>query len=94
MEKITDKYYLGSNKNTYILYERKVSETTGKESFKNVGYLTTLEAVYTALLEREIKQDLSMLNNINKISEMIKELREFTVKYVEENMDTIKSIQS
>ena len=82
MEKITDKYYLGSNKNTYILYERKISETTGKENFKNIGYLTTLEAVYTALLEKEIKEDLSILNNINKISGMIKELREFTIKYV------------
>lgn len=36
MEKITDKYYLGSNKNTFILYERKVSATTGKESYKNI----------------------------------------------------------
>lgn len=94
MEKITDKYYLGSNKNTYILYERKVSETTGKESFKNIGYLTTLEAVYTALLEKEIKEDLSILNNMNKISDMIKELREFTIKYVENNIDTIKAIQN
>lgn len=86
MEKITDKYYLGSNKNTYILYERKVSETTGKESFKNIGYLTTLEAVYTALLEKEVKEDLTLLNNINKISDMIKELREFTIKYVGEHI--------
>lgn len=86
MKKITDKYYLGSNKNTYILYERKVSETTGKESFKNIGYLTTLEAVYTALLEKEVKEDLTLLNNINKISDMIKELREFTIKYVGENI--------
>lgn len=94
MEKITDKYYLGSNKNTYILYERKVSETTGKESFKNIGYLTTLEAVYTALLEKEIKEDLTILNNLNKISDMIKELREFTIEYVKNNVDTIKDIQN
>lgn len=94
MEKITDKYYLGSNKNTYILYERKVSETTGKESFKNIGYLTTLEAVYTALLEKEIKEDLSILNNMNKISNMIKELREFTIKYISENTNKVEEIQS
>lgn len=89
MEKITDKYYLGSNKNTYILYERKVSETTGKETYKNIGYLATLEAVYTTLLEKEIKEDLSILNNIDKITIMINELREFTVKYVKENTTEI-----
>ena len=38
MEKITDKYYLGSNNNTFILYEKKVS-ASGKEHFENIGYL-------------------------------------------------------
>lgn len=85
MEKINEKYYLGSNKNTYILYERKVSTTTGKETYKNIGYISTLDAVYTTLLEKEIKEDLSILNNIGKFAEMIKELREFTVKYIEKN---------
>lgn len=86
MEKITDKYFLGSNKNTYILYERRVSETTGKETYKNIGYISTLEAVYSTLLEKEIKEDLTILTNINKINEMIKELREFTIRYVKENV--------
>lgn len=84
MEKITDKYYLGSNKNTFILYERKISETTGKESYKNIGYIATLEAVYSTLLEKEIREDLTILNNINRINELIKELKDFTVKYVNE----------
>lgn len=85
MEKITDRYYLGSNKNTFILYEKKVSETTGKETYKNIGYISTLEAVYETLLEKEIRQDLSLLNNIGKINDMIKELKEFTIEYVKEN---------
>lgn len=85
MEKITDKYYLGSSKSTYILYEKKIS-TTGKETYKNIGYMATLEAVYTTLLEKEIKENISILNNIEKITEMVKELREFTVKYVSENL--------
>lgn len=80
MEKITEKYYLGSNKNTYILYEKRKS-TTGKETYKNIGYISTLEAVYTTLLEKEIKEDLKILNNISKITNMIKELKEFTIKY-------------
>ena len=85
MEKITDKYYLGSNKNTFILYEKRISETTGKETYKNIGYRTTLEAVYTTLIEKEIKEDLTILNNIKKITEMINELREFTINYVKEH---------
>lgn len=85
MEKITEKYYLGSNKNTYILYEKKISVSTGKETYKNVGYLRTLEAVYTTLLEKEIKENLTLLNNMNEITKMIKELREFTEKYVNEH---------
>lgn len=85
MEKIIDKYYLGSNKNTYILYERKVSNTTGKETFKNIGYIASLENVYIALIEKEIKKDLSILNNINRVNEIVKELKEFTIKYVKEH---------
>lgn len=81
MEKINDKYYLGSNKNTYILYEKRTSSTTGKETYKNIGYISTLEAVYTTLIEKEIKEDLGVLNNISQITNMIKELRQFTIKH-------------
>ena len=84
MEKITEKYYLGSNKSTFILYEKKIS-ATGKETYKNLGYMATLEAVYTTLINKELREDIELLNNIEKINEMIKELREFTVKYVNEN---------
>lgn len=85
MEKINEKYYLGSNKNNFILYERKVSETTGKETFKALGYMMTLDKVYTTLLDKEIKEDIAILNNIPKIASMINELKDFTVKYVEEH---------
>lgn len=84
MEKITDKYYLGSSKSTFILYEKKIS-STGKETYKNIGYMATLEAVYTTLLEKEIKENVAILNNIEKITSMIKDLREFTIKYVNES---------
>lgn len=50
MEKITDKYYLGSNKNTFILYEKRISKT-GKETYKNIGYIPTLELVYSTLID-------------------------------------------
>ena len=84
MEKINDKYYLGSNKNTFILYEKKIS-SSGKENFKNVGYISSLDAVYSTIIEREIKSDLSIINNIKMITDMIQELKDFTIKYVDEN---------
>ena len=84
MEKINEKYYLGSNKNTFILYEKKIF-STGKENFKNVGYISSLDAVYSTIIEREreIKSDLSIINNIEIIKNMIQELKDFTIKYVE-----------
>lgn len=91
MEKITEKYYLGSNKNTYILYERRIT-TAGKESFKNIGYVATLESVYNTLIEKEVKGDITILNNIEKINSMIKDLREFTIKYVKEHDEKIDKI--
>lgn len=91
MEKITDKYYLGSNKNTFILYEKRVSDTE-KETFKNIGYIATLEAVYTTLIDKEIKGNIAILNNIEEINNMIKELREFTIKYVSEHDEKINKI--
>lgn len=90
MEKITDKYYIGSNKNTFILYEKRISETTGKETYKNIGYIATLESVYSTLLEKEIREDTAVLNNIKKITDMVNELREFTKKYVEEHLEKFR----
>lgn len=84
VEKISDKYYLGSNKNTFVLYERRVSETTGKESYKNLGYIRNLEDVYVTLIEKEVKEDLTILNNISKVNEMIKELKVFTINHTKE----------
>ena len=84
MEKITDKYYLGSNNNTFILYEKRVS-ASGKEHFENIGYLTTLDSVYNTLLKKEIRGDLTVLNNIKKIVDLTEELKKFTVEYVEKH---------
>lgn len=85
MEKITEKYYLGSNSKNLILYERKVSES-GNETYKKIGYYMTIEAVYNALLEKEIKDDCALIKNIEKIVDLIKELKEFTAKFVMENI--------
>lgn len=90
MEKLTDKYYLGSNKNTFILYERRISQTTGKESFKNLGYYPRLDSLYNGLIELEIKKDLTILQNIEKIEELVAKLKEFTVEYISKNQDENK----
>jgi len=82
MLKITDKYYLGSNKTTLTLYQRKVSESTGKESYKSVGYFTSFDGLYAALVEKEIREDLEILNNISKIQNMIDELKQFTIEHL------------
>ena len=82
MKKITEKYYLGSNKYSFILYERKVSETTQKEMYKNLGYFKSLEDVYTALIGKDIKDDLNVLDNMNKINKLVEELKEFTIKHI------------
>lgn len=87
MLKVTEKYYLGSNKATITLYERKVSETTGKETFKSVGYFNSLDALYAGLINREIKNDLELLTNIDKINSMVEELKSFTKTYLEEKKE-------
>lgn len=80
MEKITDKYYLGSNNNSFILYEKRISKT-GKENYKNIGYLPSLDAVYNTLIKKEIREDLTVIKNIKKIVDLIEELKEFTINY-------------
>lgn len=85
MLRITDKYYLSINKTSFTLYERSLSQTTGKETYKSVGYFNSLEGLYVSLVNKEIRDNLELLNNIDKISAMIQELKDFTVKYVTEN---------
>ena len=84
MEKITNKYYLEGNSKNLVLYERKITES-GNENYKKVGYFMTLESLYNALLEKEIKDDCSVINNIEKIVNLIRELKEFTAKFIMEN---------
>lgn len=84
MLKITDKYYLRSNKNTLTLYQKKTNEQTKKESYKSIGYFTSLDGLYASLIEKEIKDDLELLTNIEKIQQLIEELKVFTVNYTKE----------
>jgi hypothetical protein len=79
MIKINEKYYLDSDSVQYILIEKSIvakedSKNHGKETFKNIAYYGTLENLKVALLEKEIKDNLDLLNNIDKVIELKKEL--------------------
>lgn len=79
MLKINEKYYIDSDNLQYILIEKNIvqkedSKNYGKETFKNIGYYGSLETLKTSLIEKEIKDNLDLLNNIDKIIELKKEL--------------------
>lgn len=81
MIKITDRYYLDSDSLQYILIERSVvqkegSKNYGAEKFSNIGYYSTLESLKKSLLEKEIKENLELLNNIDKVIEIKNEIME------------------
>lgn len=79
MIKINEKYYIDSDSLQYILIEKTTvqkedSKNYGKEIFKNIGYYGTLESLKKSLLEKEIKDNIKLLNNIDKVIEIKKEL--------------------
>lgn len=81
MIKITDRYYLDSDRLQYILIEKSVvqkegSKNYGAEKFSNIGYYSTLESLKQSLLEKEIKENLELLNNIDKVIEIKNEIME------------------
>ena len=81
MIKITDRYYLDSDSLQYILIERSVVQKEGsknyrKKKFSNIGYYSTLESLKKSLLEKEIKENLELLNNIDKVIEIKNEIME------------------
>lgn len=84
MFEINKDYYMRSYKNSFILLQKKKTEA-GKEVMKNIGYYSTLEQVYDALIKKEITDNLELLNNIKEITLLVDELKEFTKKYIAEN---------
>ena len=84
MLEITKNYFLGCNKTNFTLLEKKVSES-GKETMKNLGYFSSLDQVYDALIKKKIKDNMELLNNIKEIVSLVNELKEFAKKYIAEN---------
>ena len=72
MIKITDKYYLDSDSCNYILIEKSIvkkedSKNYGTETFKNIAYYGNIEGLSNGIIEKEIKENIELLNNIDKI---------------------------
>lgn len=81
MLKITDKYYLDSDNCNYILIEKTIvqkedSKNLGKEVFKNIAYYGNIESLYKGIIEKEIKENIELLNNIKKVIEIKDGLKE------------------
>lgn len=79
MLKINEKYYIDSDSCNYILLEKSVvqdekSKNYGKEVYKNVAYYGNINSLYNGLIEKEIKENIELLNNIEKIIELKEEM--------------------
>ncbi len=75
MLKINEKYYIDSDSCNYILLEKSIvkdekSKNYGKEVYKNVAYYGNVKSLYKGLIEKEIKENIELLNNIEKIIEL------------------------
>jgi len=65
MIKLTDKYILDSDKFNFIV---KIKTEKGK--YREVAYCGNLKQVKNWIMENEIKADLTLLENIDKVIEM------------------------
>ena len=79
MIKLTNKYYLDTDSYNYILIEKTIvqkedSKNYGKETFKNIAYYGNVESLYAGLIEREIKENVELLGNVEKIIEIKNEI--------------------
>jgi len=79
MININDRYYIKSDSMQYILCEKvfvkdKKSKNYGQERYENIAYCGSIEQLKTALLEKEIKENITLLENLDKIIEIKKEL--------------------
>jgi hypothetical protein len=79
MLKINEKYYIDSDSCNYILLEKSIvkdekSKNYGKEVYKNVAYYGNVNSLYNGLIEKEIKENVELLNNIEKIIELKEEM--------------------
>ena len=77
MKKLSDKYYLDNDSCNLVLLEKMIVEkgaNKGKDYYKTIGYYGNLKSLYKSIIEKEIKIDLDLLDNIEKIVKIIDEI--------------------
>lgn len=79
MIKINDRYYIKTDSMQYILCEKVIvqdekSKNYGKERYDNVAYYGNIESLKAGLIEKELKENIQSLENIDKIIEIKNEL--------------------
>lgn len=79
MLRIAKEYYLDSDSYNFTLYERKISQsgkTKGEEYFKALGYYGSIKNLYEAIIQREVSDDLGLIENMNKIINLMEEIKD------------------
>ena len=79
MIKINDRYYIKTDSMQYILCVKAIvqdekSKNYGKERYDNVAYYGNIESLKAGLIEKELKENIQLLENIDKIIEIKNEL--------------------
>lgn len=84
MIKITDRFYINANTNSYVLQEKTTvkdeqSKNYGQEIFKDLGYYTTLESCLKGFLKTITREYINKeeKNNLNELLEEVKKQNEF-----------------
>lgn len=70
---INDKYRLESDDLQYILSKKFINKK-GEEKYKPIAFANKLEQIATYLYEQSIKDNLELLENLNKCIAMKKDL--------------------
>lgn len=79
MVRIAKEYYLDSDSYNFTLYERKFSQSEknkGKEYFKALGYYGSIKNLYEAIIQREVSDDLGLIENMDKIINLMEEIKD------------------
>ena len=87
MIKINDRFYINATSNCYTLQEKSTvqdekSKNFGQETFKDLGYYTTIEDCLNGFLKRKTREYISKesINTIQDLKKEIKKTQEFIHK--------------
>ena len=70
--KLSDNYYLKTDRLNYIIAQK--INSNGKEIYRNISYHGTLESLFRRLVELEIRENPTILENIDMCVHLINKL--------------------